>query len=1084
VIPATPTLVDPKRSAHATLRGFLYQACLGVVRWLDLVDGEALLCEGDEDLDQLLRDGTLCEQVKHYSGRLGIADQAVVESLRQFLRSYVIHRRLDETRRFLFTTTATQRRSRKGGLDFDLLAAWQNGDRGPAVCTAVRALLVEDEDVPAWLADPVADLDAGQGWPGFLDAVEWHFGAPDLDRLRADILGKLAAFPAIPADLFRDRLVEAVLAASAQREVKDRLLTREDLTRLVDQARTELAEWAKSPAAVRLRKVFDELSEIGKLLHDNTADLPANPSPGKLLTADYEVIPFEEEGRRGELDILEAWRHRDEPRSVLLLTGDGGTGKTRLAIEWCRRLRHQGWHAGFLRRDRTEKDLDPLLEGVAPRLIVIDYAETRLAVVQPLLYKMGIDPQGGGPHVRLLLLARRAGDWWTGLTQGTAGREIEDLLAGSPQPHPVAPLVPAAEDRRKIYDTAVAAFAQELSRTVPNNPPVPDLEKKGFERVLYLHMAALAAVDGRSIGSAAEALDQTLNHERRFWRQQVEEMRLDGSLTKSVQAAFGQAVTALTLVGGTATEPQSKILLGRVLDGFPMRPDLAEAILDRLRQMYGGAGDGRYLDPLQPDILGEELVAEALQRDSRLLDKLLDGAAPEEGRGTLTVLTRLAQRRPEAEEWLRTAFRKRLDLLAESALDVAVEIGDPIGAALAREIEENANEDLAERLMDRCDEGRYVSSLPLREVGLAATTKKRDLFAARHPPRRGLFASLFRRWNQPPEAVSTEKARLANNLGNRLSDLGRLEEALKATKEAVDVYRELAGRRPDAFRPGLATSLNNLGNRLSDLGRHEEALKPTEEAMALRRDLAGRRPDAFLPDLAMSLNNLGNRLSDLGRREEALKAMEEAVAVYRDLDRRRPDAFLPDLAMSLNNLGTMLSDLGGHEEALKATEEAVSLRRELAVRRPDAFHSDLATSLNNLGTVLSDLGRREEALKATEEAVAVYRELAGRRPDAFLPHLATSLNNLGPMLSDLGRREEALKAAEEAVRILSPFFLLHPPAFVSRMKVMASNYLNRSLEAGQPDDDLLRPILEILAIEEESRLGMVRRPGGGATPEG
>jgi tetratricopeptide (TPR) repeat protein len=602
---------------------------------------------------------------------------------------------------------------------------------------------------------------------------------------------------------------------------------------------------------------------------------------------------------------------------------------------------------------------------VAPRLIVIDYAETRLAVVQPLLYKMGVDLHRKTPPVRLLLLARRAGDWWTGLKGGTADREIQALLAQS-EPHRVVPLAPAVEKRRRVYHTTLAAFAEELGRTVPANPPAPDLEKSGFERALYLHMAALAALDGRSIRrSAAEALAETLHHERRFWHQQVEEMRLDGSLTKSVQDAFGRAVAALTLVGGTTTESQARSLFGRVLDGFPTRPDLPEAILDGLRQMYRGDGDGRFLEPLQPDVLGEELVAEILRRDSRLLDKLLDGAPPDEGRGTLTVLTRLAQRRPEAEEWLRAAFRGRLEALAENGLEVAVETGDPIGLVLAREVEESAKEGLAKRLMDRCDEARYISSLPLREVALAATLKKRDLFEARH----SLLAS-------PPEEISVERARLANNLGYRLKDLGRREEALKATEEAVDIHR----------------------------------------------DLAGRRPDAFLPDLAKSLNNLGNSLRDLGRREEALKATEEAVDVYRDLAGRRPDAFLPDLAMSLNNLGTMLSDLG----------------------------------------------RREEALKATEEAVDVYRDLAGRRPDAFLPVLATSLNNLGNKLSDLERREEALKATEEAVRILSPFFLRYPSAFGSWMKIMAVNYLKRSEETGQAlDEELLRPIVEILAAGEE-----------------
>ena len=103
-------------------------------------------------------------------------------------------------------------------------------------------------------------------------------------------------------------------------------------------------------------------------------------------------------------------------------------------------------------------------------------------------------------------------------------------------------------------------------------------------------------------------------------------------------------------------------------------------------------------------------------------------------------------------------------------------------------------------------------------------------------------------------------------------------------------------RAPDIFIPNLALSLNNLANTLSDLGRLEEALKAAEEAVGLRRALAGARPDAFIPNLAASLNNLAVRLSALGRREEALKAAEEAVGRYRALAVARPNAFIPDLA--------------------------------------------------------------------------------------------------------------------------------------------------------------------------------------------
>jgi hypothetical protein len=47
----------------------------------------------------------------------------------------------------------------------------------------------------------------------------------------------------------------------------------------------------------------------------------------------------------------------------------------------------------------------------------------------------------------------------------------------------------------------------------------------------------------------------------------------------------------------------------------------------------------------------------------------------------------------------------------------------------------------------------------------------------------------------------------------------------------------------------LAVSLNNLGNRLSELGRREEALAAAQEAVAIRRQLAQQHPEAFLPDL-------------------------------------------------------------------------------------------------------------------------------------------------------------------------------------------------------------------------------------------
>jgi tetratricopeptide (TPR) repeat protein len=80
--------------------------------------------------------------------------------------------------------------------------------------------------------------------------------------------------------------------------------------------------------------------------------------------------------------------------------------------------------------------------------------------------------------------------------------------------------------------------------------------------------------------------------------------------------------------------------------------------------------------------------------------------------------------------------------------------------------------------------------------------------------------------------------------------LGRREEALEATQEAVDLYRRLAAQHPDAFLPDLAEEPRQPGRRLSEMGRREEALQATQEAVDLYRRLAAQHPDAFLPDLA------------------------------------------------------------------------------------------------------------------------------------------------------------------------------------------------------------------------------------------
>ena len=1094
-------LLNPRRSAHATIRGYLYQTCLGVLRWLELKPNEILLCEGDEDLDRFLLGGeAVSEQVKAYTGSLGLSDRAVLESLGNFLRSYVALRQRGETRRFVFTTTAQEKKKRIGGLNYDLLEDWKKGTRTPEIFAAVRSLLEprEDDKNRAETAEAIAWLDAKTyGWKAFMNAVQWSFGAPDLSTVSYQIKNRLAARDdtrALPAETFRERLIAHVLRTSSLPRPEDRALTSKSLSVLIEEARTDLVNWLKTPTAERLRTLFDEFEKIRPFLHTNTDELPAKASPGKLLTAAYEVIPFDEAGRREELDFLTEWCNSDDRRSVLLLTGEGGSGKTRLMIEWCRHLRNEDWHAGFLKRDCKAEDLDPVLEGAIPRLIVIDYAETRLPVVEPFLRKVG-QVEGEGPRLRLVLIARRKGDWWENLSR--LGREVEDLLLRSPEPRTITPLVPQnIQEREKAFRAALDGFSVQLGCPIPEDLHVPDLSRDEFERVLYLHMAALAALQGERIETATDALKQTLRHERQFWYESVSHHGLGAGLTRLFQDNLEPAGAALVLVGGAKDLSNTSSLWGRVLE-FELSPENLMILTLVFRDLYGAPpGDGHHMiQPLQPDLLGEELVAEALSRDEGLLGRVLDGAKPEESYSTLTVLTRLARRRPELEKWIGTALHGRLEALAEIALKVVVATGDPLGFKLAEEIESLESIEVVKRVQELCDGANYEGSFPLREVACIATERilalLRDSKSESNRGKQAKYAKLannlairlsdlgrhedalhaaqeavatYRQLNiLKPSSFKSSLATSLNNLGKVLTELGQHEEALNTIQEAVDLYQQLKSQRPNAFQSEFAASLNNLGNILSDLGRRENALGAIQEAIAIYRQLAIRRPDSFLSDIAMGLSNLGNSLSELGRYEDALGSTQEAVGIYRQLTAKRPDVFLPDLGMSLSNLGLRLSEVGRHEDALRATQEAINIRRQLVLRRPDAFLPDLANTLNNLGKIFSELRRHEDALRATQEAVDIRRQLALRRPDAFLPHFALSLNNLGNRLNVLGRREDAVQAVEEAVRILSPFFLRLPLAFATWMATIVQHYLRLVEVAGQnPSKELLNPIQEVL----------------------
>ncbi|MCX4244535.1 tetratricopeptide repeat protein [Paraliomyxa miuraensis] len=776
-------------------------------------------------------------------------------------------------------------------------------------------------------------------------------------------------------------------------------------------------------------------------------------SPGAsnvtLLQADYGVVRMS--GREALLDDFGTWCEGGG-LGIRLVTGPGGYGKTRLLRELCKQQLERGWTAGILERsDRQDPRLLDMAKAGRPMLLAIDYAETWGRDLEALL--LGLAPyRSSTGGIRVVLAARGEAEWWEELP--TAVKALRDVLERRDAVHRLVPL----EDVRTSWADAVHGFSKAKGAAAKPvvDPPVETLRAWMKEGVLALHVAALLAVDGDPPPPDAGVewlFDELLRRElKRYWRPIAERVIAGVS---NLDEVLRTVACVGTLAGPLDQRDQARRLLSRTPGCKGMSDNQLDGLAKVFGELYPSIGGKRLALPaVQPDRIGERLVATQLDAEPSLAEVAFADGDEDMASRALRVLGRAARWQPQVVGRIEDVVRRFPAVLVRAWIAVAAE--ERWAAGLAGRVEAAFGK-LEALSPDEAD--ALVQPLPLGSVALRGVAA---LLALRATD--GLKA--LGRIEGVAEEELDHRARRMDKKGLHLSEVGRREEALASTQEAVTVYRELAKHRSDAFRPNLAASLNHLGAMQSELGLREDALASTQEAVAIRRELAKHRPDAFLLDLAMSLNNLGIRQSELGLREEALASTQEAMAVYRELAKHRPDAFLPDLAMSFNNLGNAQSELGLREDALASTQEAVTVYRELAKHRPDAFLLDLAMSLNNLGIRQSELGLREEALASTQEAVTVYRELAKHRPDAFLPDLAMSLNNLGNRQSELGLREEALASTQEAVTMHRELAKHRPDAFLPHLAMSLNNLGTMQSELGLRED-ALASTQEAVAIRRE-----------------
>jgi tetratricopeptide (TPR) repeat protein len=406
---------------------------------------------------------------------------------------------------------------------------------------------------------------------------------------------------------------------------------------------------------------------------------------------------------------------------------------------------------------------------------------------------------------------------------------------------------------------AALRAARDVRPGAPGGTPIPardtdpDFDRRlveaQFGNPLNLVMAGLIALDrGPQAALALRRLDAARYIARRELRRLTDLAHIRQIGENEIRHIF-----AFNGVAGGLPIADLRKTVANELAASHRSTDRVDAVLTLLQQELPPrteASDQRRIATIQPDLIGEAAIVEAFTGEP--------------------------SREAEAAEVVRRAYVLDGTAAAQALFRLVQDFAYPVEAPDAAAEEKATGRRIMEWLLNLAGKIEDPEQLlPLVAALPEQTTILREPAAQLTRALADYFVEKAKEDDDPLSVIYS--ATLLNNLANRLSALGRREEALKAAEEAVGHYRALAEARPDAFIPDLAGSLNNLANVLSALGRREEALKAAEEAVGHYRALAEARPDAFDAELARSLLVLGNLYGGGDEPELAIDILAEAI---------------------------------------------------------------------------------------------------------------------------------------------------------------------------------------------------------------
>ena len=231
---------------------------------------------------------------------------------------------------------------------------------------------------------------------------------------------------------------------------------------------------------------------------------------------------------------------------------------------------------------------------------------------------------------------------------------------------------------------------------------------------------------------------------------------------------------------------------------------------------------------------------------------------------------------------------------------------------------------------------------------------------------RGYWSECQLRLQQAIEAAEMledrkEKAAWVHNLGILTQSTGEYAEARRLYQQSMEILQDLGDKS------GVSSSLHQMGILAQATGGYDEARRLYQQSMKIKQELGDKS------GVSKSLHMMGMLAHATGEYDEARRLYQQSMEIAQDLGDKS------DVSSSLHNLGALAQATGEYDEARQLYQQSMKIKQELGDKSGIASSQALLALLEEqMGNVKEALQLILQAEAVFLELGSPYAKLAGK----------------------------------------------------------------------------------------------------------